>query len=419
MNGYQLLSESRFFCRAIFIIVVLASHSVSADTKQSEDQLSFEIVLSHALASSPLVKEIDAKVSAQLAEALELRLIPNPELSAELSVPVSYESERGENEYQVAITQPFRISHLGIRSTVSSLLEQAARADQKFSLIELTQSVRLAYVKLWALQQQRAYFVGARERAGKIGQFVADGASKGLFSLGEEKIFAAEAERASADLTGLEAEINKAKAELLRLSNFSIGNRSLGRPVITSNATNAFSSDRDSTVLPIQDRYLLLEKVAREQFRLAKNDAFPALSPELSYSHSEEGREYVGVGLTFELPFSNRNQAEKLQRSAELQAATARRKFTQSATFKSQVNLLVESLRGSIAHARTYEEKVVPALESAIVTYEKQLRAGQATILLVWQTQRELLELQERLLEVWILAFSNESELAILTGKEF
>ena len=396
---------------------VFAISNAAAESKR-EDEVTLETVVAHALAASPLVKEIDAKISERLAEAVALRILPNPELSVGVQYP-SF-STNAKNQYGASLTQPFRISHLGLRDTVSSLIEQAASTDQRFAVIELTQNVRLAYVRLWALQQQRSYFTSAKESARKIGRFISDGGSKGLFSKGEEKIFTAELERASADLIGLESEIKKAEAELLRLSIFSVKDRTLNRPtVISDSELDALSSDTDGSTLPIQGRYLLLEKVSKERFNLSRRDAFPALAPQLTYSRNEDGFNFVGVGITVELPLFNRNQPEQLQRSAELQAAIAQKDYFQGSTFKSQIDLLVESLRGSVTQAKAYEERVIPALESAVTTHEKQLRAGQGTVLLVWQTQRELLELQGRLLEIWIRAFSNQSELVILTGKEF
>lgn len=409
---------NKLWFMAVLLSVLVTSITNAETSRPAEEKITFEVVLSHTLAASPLVKEIDAKISQRLAEALSVRILPNPEL--QVGVMFLASQSDAQNQYGASISQPFKLSYFGLRDTVASLLEQSGRADQRFSIIELVQNVRLAYVKLWALQQQKVYFVEARERARKTGRLIAQGSSKGLFGQGEEKLFTAELERASADLTGLEAEIKKAEAELLRFSTFSTAGQLLTRPIIMQPSDLEIIL-RDSTLgtLPIQDRFALLEKVSRERFKLAKKDAFPALTPQLSYSQNEDGFDFVGVGLTFEIPFFNRNQAEQLQRSSEQSAASAQRQYFQGPSFQSELGLLLESFRGSIAQAKAYEEKVVPALESAISAYDTQLRAGQGNILLVWQAQKELRGLQGQLLERWVKAFSNQSELMILTGKEF
>lgn len=408
------------FPRSVLAIILIASVSsiAFAQPKVEESAVTLETVLSHALVASPLVKEIDAKTSERLAQALTLRILPNPELSGGVLFPFS--SPGAKNQYSASLTQPFRISHLGLRDTVSSLIENAASVEQKISLLELTQNVRLAYVKLWALQRQRIYMVEAKDRAKQIRGVVSDRNAKGLFGKGEEGLFTAEYERALADLIGLSSEIKKAEATLLRLSTFSTSGLLLSRPNVAGSLDlNAIAQNTETNTLPIQERVSLLERVSKEQVKLAKRDSFPALAPQLSYSRNEDGFDFVGVGLTVELPLFNRNQAEQLQRSAELKAASAKREYFQGESFRTEVELLVESYRGSLAQAESYENKVIPALEGSISTYEKQLRSGQGTVLLVWQTQRELLELQRLLLENWVKVFSTQAELVILTGKEF
>lgn len=387
----------------------------SAYAEPDKSDLTFEAVLTQTLLASPLVKDIDVTFSQALSESYETRLLPNPELSAEAAFPTS--NSDAKNEYGVSIAQPFRLSHLGLRQKVASLIESAASDDQRFALVELTEKTRLAYVRLWALQQQRSYFLRARERARKVVRFVREGATKGLFSQGEEKIFVAEDERATADLLGLDAETKKATAELIQLSTLPIGDKALREPpTATDNDLTNLSAAAQSSALPIQRRLSLLQKLSSERMRLARRDAFPALSPQIGFSRNEDGVEFLGAGLTMGLPFYNRNQGEKLLRSSELQAAMAKRDFVESDVFKSQLSLLVDGLRGSLRQANAYRDKVLPSLEAAISVYEKQLQSGQGTVLLTWQTQRELLDLQARHLEIWVRAFSEQSELAILTG---
>ena len=75
--------------------------------------LTEEEALASALSRSTTVKQIDADLAEKLGDAKTLKTLSNPELEARFSTPVSDEGESSDNEYEIGIAQPFRLSRFG------------------------------------------------------------------------------------------------------------------------------------------------------------------------------------------------------------------------------------------------------------------------------------------------------------------
>lgn len=403
------------FSLAVSLSVISIAHSAVAESIE----ISLEEVLAQALAESPLVKSIDARLQAGISEALSTRLWKNAELSSSVSIPVSYPEEKGSSEVEVSLSQPFRLTNLGLRSALSELMAKASHAEQKRELLELTESIRLSYARLWALDQQRESLTGAERRARKVQEKLNTSASQGLYSTGERDLFVAEVSKLAAERRGTEAAMSKGVAELVSLTNMSLRGKKLRRPLLGEipSEEELYQSGPDKS-LPVQERMKLLKNVAAHQLNVAKREAFPELTPQLVYRHSDDEKEFIGFGLSFPLPTSDRNQAERMKRDVELRAAEAQVRFFSGDNFREELRLLIESYRASREQAQAYETEVVPALKSAVANFESLLDAGQGSVLQVWQTQGELFDAQSRALELWVKAISERSELSILVGRE-
>ena len=407
--------RKRVIALALCGMVTLARPAVLNADPTVSGPITFEEVLTVALANSPLVKQVNAAIAGQLAEATLLRTLANPEISVGAVAPRSNTGEK--NQYNVSIGQTLRLTNFGLRSTVASLIEQAGDTELKLALISLTQDIRLAYVSLWSAQQQEANLKTAATRAQEISKAVAHGRTKGLFGVGEEAIFQAQSERAGAELHDVRADKAKAEAEILRLTTVEIKGRVLEHPKgLISKDLALLIRDAEEGKLPIQKRIEVLQSLAQERASLARADAVPAFSPQIIYSRNEDGINFFGGGITFELPLTNRNQSERSQRESELRAARAQFAFMRSPLFAAQIALLAESVNASMAKSTAYSERVVPLLVKALDTYERQLREGQGTTIAVWQAQSELLAAQEVALRSWSEVFEAYTILTVLSG---
>ena len=408
----------------LFYLLLLAAslsinHQALADEEQRTAALTVDEVLAEALAASPLVKQIDSTLAGKIGDSIAIRILPNPALDIDVRLPGSYQGSRPETEVEVALEQPFRLTHFGLRNAVAELISKAGHSDQKIALLELTQKVRLLYARAWALDAQISVVEAARKRASSVATLIADSSNRGLLPTSDAKLFEAVSKKLAAETLGLESELSRARAELTRVVGIDLAERKFGKPDLLSVVdAKDLLARAESGEIPAQQRAKLMAQLASEQSRLAQRDSFPMLAPRLLYQHTAEGEEQYGVGISIELPIFDRNQAERVRRSAEANVATTEQRYFQGAAFKSQLSLLVQSLNAAIGQVKIYENQVVPALQEALGGADQQLRAGQGSVVQVFQTQRELNDAASKVVELWVRALTDKAELSVLTGTD-
>lgn len=381
------------------------------------EEITLDLVLAHAVSESPVVKSIDAKLAAQIADAIETEMLPNPVFDVEMRYPANSPGVRPDSEIEAAIEQPFRLSHLGLRDTVAKLIRKASGITQKLELLEYTQKVRLSYLRLWSLEQQMKQIEAASKRVNDITVMISDASKRGAIAQSDAGLFLAQAKRLSAERLGLTAALKAAEAELQRTANFALNGRSLARPAVDLMLDESqMIESLEKGQIPVQKRYALVAKLAEEQVHLAERDAFPLLAPRMVYQHTGDGADQYGLGIRVELPFTNRNQAERERSRAREAAAKADSRYYTGESFRNEVSLLMEAIKASREQAEMYRKEVIPLLLKAAVAGEEQLRAGQTMPGMVFQVQKELLDASLRSAELWVKAVSQETELTILLG---
>ena len=159
-----------------FLALVLMSSVACAE----EVSVSLDEIKAYALSTSPEVSSVDANYASRLKDALETKAVKNPELQSEFLLPGPNGNPRSDNEAKIGLSQSLRISDFGARNEVSRLINKAAQIDQKLSLLELTQKIRLSYVKLWALQDRERLLLGSKKRIEKASITVKKSLEKGL-----------------------------------------------------------------------------------------------------------------------------------------------------------------------------------------------------------------------------------------------
>ncbi len=385
----------------------------------NESAVRYEDVLAQAMINSSIVREIDSGFASNLGDAVGIELLPNPELEADIGIPFSYsEGNRGVEPVSLSIAQPVRLSYFGLRKTVGDLIRNNAEQEKQAGLIEFNQSIRLNYVKVWTLQLRESALINAQKRVSRIAAELKRTVTAGGMALGEATVFSAEMYKLEAELAGVKAELSKARAELVRISGVSLEERKLAEPpLFTPRAGNELLDAAKQQGLPLQKRALLKEQLAREYAELAEKDAYPSFAPRLFYQRSEEDTNYIGVGFSVELPLFDRNQPEKLRREADLAAASAKAGYLGSASFQMQLKLLLDSYQATRAQINIYQDKVVPALEQALGSFENQFRAGQGMVLQIWQTETELIDAQARITELLIQNHEQLAEISALLGE--
>lgn len=407
----------------LFVLVLpvfpVAAFPAAEESRQHE-VTTFEAILAHALSSSPLVKEIDATLAMRLADALDTRLRLNPQLSAVLGLPVQPAGAANRTQINVVLSQPIRPTDFGVREAVAELISEAASVEQRLSILELSQNVFLSYLKLWILQEQKTFLSLQRQRAQRIRDRVNAAASRGALGKGDSGLFAAEYKKLSAQLLGIEADTARERAKLLRLSTVKTDDTQLKGPDKTLPIpVDSLLQNLDEGQLPIQSRYELLAKVTVDREQVARRDAFPVFSPQITYQQTEDGGIFVGGGLQFELPVFSRNQSEILRRQGEAVAARAQRVYARSDAFREEITQFILGLDAVKKQAEAYEDDVVPSLARALRSYEEEGFAGGGTVLSAWQAQRELTNAQLATLELWTRYFTLRCELSLLTGQQF
>ena len=380
-------------------------------------ELTLDQALEAALNNSPLVSEIDSSLAQREREARDISILPNPELDIEQQFYVGGAKGATDNQPSANLIQPFRLSHLGLRSRVADLKESAAKRGKEIELIGFIQRVRLNFAHTWVLNERKRLLEDVSSKSLKVSQFIDQGYKAGAFGRGEQAIFRAEAAKIEAELQGLNSEISRAHSTFISLTGFSPLKRRLTKPTIAEIPKDLIRRFTEGS-LKVQEQLDLLSKVASESLNLAERDAFPELRPRLVYAHTNDGGEFYGVGISVPLPFWNRNQNAIHAASAQKQAAEKTRTFYQSDAFKEQLTEIQSALSSSLNELDIYEKKVLPEFQTAFGAFDQQLRAGQGSTLQLWQTLISLNDSSKTFAELWAKTFGERAELGILIQED-
>ena len=381
--------------------------------------ISLAAVRALALERSPALRALDAEYAARLAEAVQVALPSNPQLSGSANVPVAWDTDRGESELELELSQPLRLSDFGTRTTVADLMTRSASAEQKLAVFKLLKEVDLAYLRVWTLQQQQLALEAAHRTALARAKNINAGAARGVYSDGDRALFAGDTARLEAELVGVKGDLRAAVARLTSLAGSRFSSTLFIKPPIPEHLNVEAIRDAEKlNALGPSQRASLLSELATRQTTLARRDRFPALTPRLLVSRSDEGATFVGAGFSVPLPFFDRNQGQVSQRETELRAARARTEYFNGDAFHEELRAMVDAFNLAVEEANLFDDKVIPAFRDSLQFQERQFASGTASVVQFWQTQRQLLEAQTRALELWTKVLSARIELELLIGKE-
>ena len=408
------------FLSLFFVIGLVTSSALSAlaESKAIPEVVTLESLRAYAFSKSPLVAGIDATFASQVGTAIETGQLQNPELQGQAQYAESYSGMRPDDRYSVSLSQPLRPSDFGTRSAVESLLRKAATQQQQFELLELSQSILLQYVNLWALKSRKSFIEEMRSLATKKASLAAEGKNKGFLGTSEVKLLQGAAARLKLLELGLSADISNAEASLTNLTGFAFTKYKIQQPEFSEIPAmeEAVRRSRENN-LGIRRRVDLLEEVAKKQTDLAKKDSFPGFSPSLLYEH-EDNADFIGFGVSFELPFFNRNQGEILRKQEKSRELRVKKNYFDGDAFRSELEATLKSVELKFNQAKTYESEVTPLFREALRAAERQFESGQTSVLQLWQAFLSLIDANEEQLMLWVSAYGARSKLSLMLGEE-
>ncbi|NDC39088.1 MAG: TolC family protein [Proteobacteria bacterium] len=296
-------------------------------------------------------------------------------------------------------------------------MEAVVDADHRVELLVFCQRIKLAYTRAWALERRGQELSKYRDAVERIELAVKKAATAGLLSRSEELLFQAEAKKARLELSAVATDSKRARAELNKIAGFTVRG-ALKKPSLSRPPSIDILLGEESN-LPAQSRAKLAAALAHEQARQAELDGYPKVSPRLIYERTSDYTDYLGAGISVELPFFNRNQGERLAKGAEARASERSAAYFSGEAYREEVSGLLTSLQSSTDLVMGYESEILPALNRALEAEESLFASGKGSSARLWQVLRALATAQEELLERFVRLYADRIELVTLTGTDF
>ena len=384
-----------------------------------EKKLTLEEFRAIAFAKSPLLAEIDRDYTEQLAKAFQTEVFANPEVQVEQAFTRMNIGGANDSQSYITLGQQLRISNFGSKQKVASLLRKAGDTQKRIKLLELSQKLLVQYHTLYALQETARIIASAEQRSSKKVSLVKQGVSKGLLSLGDEKLFEGEKYRLRAQQKGIAASIAELETEISKYLGLSCSVTAI-KPELLEDLPppEVLLIKSRASDLAERTRLDLFDDLAAEESHLAELDGYPPVTPRLVYQHTNDGGDFLGLGVTVPLPFWDRNQAARMRTGAEQQVIKRKKTFFDEGGLEAQIRYLRNSAQNSKEQADIFAINVVPSFEGALQAQERQYESGKGNVLQVWQTLRALNDVQTQSLTHWLEAVTARVQLSILVGEE-
>lgn len=400
-------------------LFIPCSHENSWAEGGCANSFSLEELRAFALSRSATVAMVDRRYADEVASALERETMNNPELQLERTFTGMKLGGADDPQTQISLGIPLRVSDFGSRARVADLIRKAAETQKERELFQLLLALRVSYLTIWSLQEERKTLEDGIVQLRRHLSFVQQGVLKGLLSKGEEEIFLGEIAKMEAEKMSLTEEIVVQQEALLR---------EVGTPCAV-NVRDALPS----TVLPSEEellqravksplglsqRVLMMRQLAEAQQDVAQDDALPALSPRIVYQHTNDGGDFLGVGVTVPLPLFSRNQGGRERSSGELKEAQREESLLEGDGLKVKISLLRRATFAAEQQAEIYSTKVVPSLQRAYQSQQELFKSGKGNVVQVWQVVRELISTKKESLRKQVKAEMSRVRLSVLIGEE-
>lgn len=406
----------------LFFGLALARADVAVAESSSAicaERFSLDELKARALVESPLVAEIDREFADQLALAFRTAVLANPELQAEQTYTRANVGGAHDPQAQISIAQPFRVSHFGARGRVAEVMRLSGDREKRSRMLEFVQRVALYHQTLVSLELIEEVLIDGHAKALRQAALIRDGVNKGLLSEGDRSVVEGEGARLEADAKGVASNLFALRREVAQklgltcLPRMTVSHKHGPLPPEGSVVQRAQLSDLSESA-----RAEILAKLAAEEVVLAELDAIPAIAPRLTYQHTNDGGDFLGIGVTVPLPLWDRNQGERKRTSAEQKLAKARARVISAGGLETQVRALHTAARLATEQAEIYSQKVVPSFSQALRSEERLYGQGKASVVQLWQTFRTSIEVRIKAVQLELDAVALRSKLSVLVGDE-
>ncbi|MFO0796092.1 MAG: TolC family protein [Gemmataceae bacterium] len=406
--------------RTMLMAAVLAILVPTWAGAEAESQsLSYEELAREALSKGPEAAKIGATLADRAAEAFSTKVKENPVLDLKAEFPLNPPSVgREDTGVGVTLSQAIRPSDFGQRTELAKLIQETADSEQVLALNELLANLSVLYARAWQFQETEKLLKDARGGVTRILNRVTGPQASGAFGEGDVQLLRSELEQFEADGIAARGDAARALAELTRSSGVALSGRMLKKP---ANNLSVSREDLDRLVreskLPIQRRFALLKEVSRKRLEVARADAFPPVSPQIGFSHHDDGTDQIVAGISIPLSIFNRNQAEQMRAQGELSVAEQGERYATSDAIVAEALQLYDAAIDTGRQLAMYETKVLPAKARAVEAYYRQFEGGGASAFQLWQAQRELNDSRRRSLELISALADVRAKLVTLVGQ--
>ena len=424
----QNILKSHFLAAACAVAAVAPATaadvaSTATHSPAATNQVTLDDLVKEAAEKNPELLFYEAEIQAARAGRKAAGLLANPELSA----GVGRKTVRGTGlsaegvAWSVSVLQPFEWpGRLGLRKAIANRdIEMAELGYARFKVALAARMRVLAYGFL-AVEEKAATAREVAERFKALREVLVQREPAGLTPLLETRVI--EATELSMQRKASEAELT-AKAALLELNQ--LRGVAPNTPLSVTRMQIAFRPPDALPTLLASARTNNFElrvravELAQQGFRvaLAKNERFPSISvgPTVSEENAFDRERVIGAGVSFPLPFWNRN-------TANIEAAAARQ--MQAETSIAVAEREVE--RKVIEAALTFETKLTEMakwrpdsaelFKDAAELADRHYRLGAVPISTYVELQKQYLEASESLLNTKMEALEAAQNLERLTG---
>ena len=406
----------RFLIRAVALLLVIL---ISTNLYAEGLKLKLEDLKLEAIQLSPDLAAQESQLESILAEIREENLPLNPKLQGHMSFAHHYPDERGDNEFEIELSQTLRMGDFGKRYVVSKLMRKQKTIEGRLKLMKSMQEISLLYYRLWALQEEEVHLKELRERSDKLVEMIQSLSEQGRIEEKDKSIALSAAAQISAQQEGIKFEILSTTNSLSKKIGKDVRGIKTSKPYLPKlPSLKAVKDEADRSENGVLERTKLMLKLATEQERLAKRETFPHLTPKLSYAHDDEGKDYIGVGLSFNLPIFQTNKAERVKARGAKREAKKIQEYLRSGGFDAGLESAYLRIKSKQKQAKIFDDRVVPELAKASKIALEQYENGQISFLELWQIEKERHESIDESLSLWVEAYASLSDLQLLIGNE-
>ncbi len=368
-------------------------------------ELTLNEVLRLALKNSPEFKRIDQTLSEKLARASEAETLENPQIEIKSLSPFT--------QFNIDVTQPIRLSWLGLRQIYAVTLRKSAGADKQAAIYQEINRITLSYYRLWLLEKQENLLKDWSGQMKGVLPRIEAALRGGEVPEVDGQLLKAEAIRFESEWNVVKSERDEAALGLIRATGIPFQIIQLRPPelkAIPEDVETIKSFAKNKTNLIRATSTFLA--ATRLRSAVGALDILPAFVPRY---YLEDGKN-SGVGISFQIPLWNWNLAEQKKAKVEKDLAEAEYRALTNIGLDRMIRVRHQKALALERRARTYLADVLPAYQKSYESSRNLLLQGQMGIRDFRLIQEKYIEITQTVLKDIEEALISRTELEILIG---